>query len=324
MPQKSLFPEVEETKLLSSGNRLLKWNWVSVDPEDSRVIDNNELLEQRLSQRKQFVPTRLGAKSQEGESPMEEGEGFDGEENGFSTDDDYAPGEFRGGLEYTQLEGILEDPDDQSTLIKAAQPQYQEPVYDGPSPQELIDEANAQIDEMYAKAQEEIEALKANALEEARTQGYDQGYSEGMNAAQAQLQEQSRQLEEDYNRQVKELEPSFVKHITGIYEHIFHVQLSEYQTLVVQLLESCLQKTESSTAYILHVGVEDYPFVTMQKKSLMDIIGGRNATFDIIEDNTLRKNECMIETDGGIYDCSLDAQLKALKRELMTLAYQPE
>ena len=42
---------------------------------------------------------------------------------------------------------------------------------------------------------------------------------------------------------------------------------------------------------------------------------------EIIEDMTLKKNECMVETDGGIYDCSLDGQLEALRKELLLLSY---
>lgn len=36
---------------------------------------------------------------------------------------------------------------------------------------------------------------------------------------------------------------------------------------------------------------------------------------DIIEDMTLAKNECMIETDNGIFDCGLGTELSELKTE---------
>ena len=39
------------------------------------------------------------------------------------------------------------------------------------------------------------------------------------------------------------------------------------------------------------------------------------------EDVTLKKNQCLIETDGGIFDCSLGVELKELKKQLLLLSY---
>ena len=40
------------------------------------------------------------------------------------------------------------------------------------------------------------------------------------------------------------------------------------------------------------------------------------------EDATLEKNECMIETGNGVFDCSLGTQLEALNEELRLLSYE--
>lgn len=49
-----------------------------------------------------------------------------------------------------------------------------------------------------------------------------------------------------------------------------------------------------------------------------------NSNVEIIEDMTLAKNECMIETDSGIYDCGLGTQLEELRKKLMLLAWKKE
>ena len=41
-------------------------------------------------------------------------------------------------------------------------------------------------------------------------------------------------------------------------------------------------------------------------------------------DKTLEKNQCVIEMDNGIIDCSLDVQLEALKQDLKLLSIQKE
>ena len=46
-----------------------------------------------------------------------------------------------------------------------------------------------------------------------------------------------------------------------------------------------------------------------------------NVTVDVVEDLTLGRNECMIETEGGIFDCGLDTQLSELRKRLMLLSW---
>lgn len=300
---------MEETKLLFSSN-LLKGSWVQLQSDETRVINNNELIGKRLNGGETGGGSRSGAGAEEG--PAQE------------------PGVFYGGLHAAQLSpdelaGLVGDPDEGSAVIKAQEPELPpQPVYDGPSPEELIAEAQEEIGRMRAEAQQEIETLKAQAAEKGRAEGKDQGYRDGKAAAQTELETAKRQLDADYEKKLQEMEPEMVRQLAGIYEHIFHVELGAYQGLVMQLLESCMQKTEGSSNYIVHVGPDDYPFVSMQKNRLTEAMGNKNASLEVVEDATMKKNECMIEADGGIYDCSLDVQLEALRRQLILLSYEGE
>ncbi|MBO6133082.1 MAG: hypothetical protein J6P05_01975, partial [Lachnospiraceae bacterium] len=65
---------------------------------------------------------------------------------------------------------------------------------------------------------------------------------------------------------------------------------------------------------------DDYGFVSMQRKELLSgISGAENA--EIVEDISLKRNQCFIETGNGIFDCSLETQLSGLKRQLKLLSY---
>ena len=59
----------------------------------------------------------------------------------------------------------------------------------------------------------------------------------------------------------------------------------------------------------------------MQKKQLMASVAGINSNVEIIEDMTLARTECLIETDGGIFDCGLGTQLGELSKKLKLLSY---
>lgn len=136
------------------------------------------------------------------------------------------------------------------------------------------------------------------------------------------LKSKEEQLEREYQRKIDELEPQFVEALSGIYEHIFQVDLSEHRDIIIHLIASTIRKVEGSRDFIVRVSKEDYPYVNMQKKQLQVCVSVPNSTVEIIEDFTLSKNECMIETEGGIFDCGLGTELRELSAKLKLLSYE--
>lgn len=60
----------------------------------------------------------------------------------------------------------------------------------------------------------------------------------------------------------------------------------------------------------------------MQKKQIQEATGSTSVKVEIVEDFTLSKNDCIIETTGGIFDCGLGTQLEELNRKLKILSYE--
>lgn len=154
---------------------------------------------------------------------------------------------------------------------------------------------------------------------------------EGMSRAQAhegameqEYQEKARLLEEEYEQQIEMLEPNLVEAITGIYEHIFHVELSSYREILTGLISDVLHKLDGSRSFIIHVSKDDYAYVNMQKKQMLTGAVSESVSVDVVEDATVGRNECMIETENGIFDCGLGTQLSELKKRLRLLAWSRE
>ena len=61
---------------------------------------------------------------------------------------------------------------------------------------------------------------------------------------------------------------------------------------------------------------------SMEKKKLEAALSSPSATLELVEDTTLSHNECMIETEGGIFDCGLGTQMRELQKRLRLLAYE--
>lgn len=280
--------------MLSSPN-LYKYNQIVLKDSETRVIDSNERMAERIAELSKSLRESMGDENEE----------------------DFAE-DFTDGLQATQVSRLL---DDDSPVIK-------EPIYDGPSPEEIMEDARLQADSLIEEARREAEDLKSSAYEEGFASGQKAGYDKGVKEADElkeklnqEYQEKEESLSRFYQEKMRDIEPALVDALTGVYEHIFNVNFSDNKEVIVHLMRNALQQMEGGQEYLIHVSSEDFSFVSMQKASLIEAGGLVNANFDVIEDVTLNKNQCLIETENGIFDCSLGVELQELKKELLLLSY---
>ncbi|MCM1120327.1 MAG: FliH/SctL family protein [bacterium] len=276
--------------------------------EEKRIIDTNELAARRLEELMETMSRQ--ARSEE---PVE----------GFVQ-----------GLEATDVSALLDGADEGSTVLKAeASPeQSQKAEHDARILEDansqahtIVEDAKAHAGQLLLEAKEQAEELKRIATDEGRRNGYQEGKqkaeAEGEGLKQRLLAREA-QLEEEYQNALNQMEPQLVEAITDIYEHIFDVELHSYRDILVHLIASTLRKAEGNKDFLVHVSREDYSYVSMQKKQLQAILSGNGVSLEIVEDMTVEKDECMIETEGAIFDCGLGTQLEQLRRKLLLLAYR--
>lgn len=269
--------------------------------EDARVIDMNAILEKRLkeeAERRSRQPEHELVAAQDG---------------------------FAEGLNAEKVDVLLE-PDAEATSQQNASIQEQEQLN-----QEIEEARNelaslqAQLEQEKEQAQLEIDQMKAKAFEEANEQGYQEGYRKGLDSVQElqkQCEDERLQQEQEYQKKLEEMEPLMVDTLCDVYSHIFKVEAKEHKELVLKLLQDTLLKVDGTGSIIVHVAKEDYAYVQEQKAALLEEAGMQSGSVEIVSDAALARAQCMIETEGGVYDCSLDTELAELKRRLMLLAYQ--
>ena len=269
--------------------------------ESARVIDMNEILEQRLkeeAERRSRRPERELTAAQDG---------------------------FTEGLDAEKVDVLLE-PDAEAASTQNASIQEQEQLNrEIEAARNELAGLQAQIEQEKEQAQLEIEQMKAKTFEEANEQGYQEGYRKGMDSVQElqkQYEAERLQQEQEYQKRLQEMEPMMVDTLCDVYSHIFKVEAKEHKELVLKLLQDTLLKVDSTGSIIIHVAKEDYAYVQEQKAALLEEAGMQSGSVEIVSDATLARAQCMIETEGGVYDCSLDTELAELKRRLMLLAYQ--
>ncbi len=284
-------------------SNLFKAGFVSFDNSEKFIIDSNELANKKIEAFQEQEMRR--------------------NKNVFSSEDSYMEGdegEFVPGIDMDQISQLTED----QGMIEP----YPDPQFDMEAMQAEIDlklqQAQEQADAIIRDAQESAAAIVAKAQEEGHNQGYQDGYQEGVAAAEAlkaEIEQQRGELEAEYQQIVDGLEPEMVDVLTQIYEHVFDVELRDDKAIILHLLKSTLSRIEPGNDLIVHVSSDDYDDVIEEKDNLEACITSPSTTMEIIEDPLLKENECMIESDSGIFDCSLGVELSELSRKLKLLSF---
>lgn len=314
-------------------SNLLKMGFTSVQDTEARVIDTNDLVAKRI----EALMQKMAQEMAEEEMAEDEESSADG---------------FSAGLSAELVEGLLLDEESeegsQSNVIKA-----------GPTPEELEEQRLAeqsaqkekQRDELLAETKGAADMLLADALQKARTeaerikvearveieaerqealaQAREQGYAEGYQQAQAEFEARQQELEawaQGLQAQMEDilsdLEPRMVEAIGDAYEYIIGAELSGYRDVLIYMIASAVRKIESSKEFVIHVSEEDHPYVSMERKQLEAALSTPGATIEIVPDDALNRNECRIETESGVFDCGLEAQMSELKKKLKLLSYE--
>ena len=261
--------------------------WLPMAPQEqeARVIDTNELVAEKIE-------AILAAEKEIHREADEDG--------------------FVRGLEAETVEMLLEEE------IKTPEELAEEA-------EQLVEDARREADEIVAAAQERAESVRNMAYEQGQKSGYEDGYHKAMVEAEEmkeQLREEARNLEVDYNQRLEEIEPLLLDKILEILDGALAIDLSEDKEILLHLLKKNLGQVESSESFFIRASSEDIEQLRKNRDLLLKGLSP-DKRLDFIEDASYTSGMCQLETDGGVFDCSITTQFDALKKSLRLLALNP-
>lgn len=186
----------------------------------------------------------------------------------------------------------------------------------------IIEEARLQAEQIIADANKNADA----AFEEAKQNGYYEGNEkaqEEMNIKQAQLEvefdNKRKELEQEYNNLKESIELELVEVITDVFRKVTGVVAEDNQEIILHLINDVMHNADGSRDYVIKVSPDDYKFLVNNQGKIYCAMS-REVNIDIVEDATLERNQCMIETNTGIFNCSLDIELNNLIKNIKLLS----
>jgi flagellar assembly protein FliH len=187
---------------------------------------------------------------------------------------------------------------------------------------EMIANAREEADAIIAEAQEQAEALKSHYEEEGKKVGYQEGLADAMNefnAKKDELEVERQNLQAQFEEKERTMESELVDVITEVMERFFLIQFGNKKDLLLHLIDNALINIENSREFLIKVNDENFDFLNQYKSQLQEKVGN-DLQLDIIRDPVLDIHQCLIETDGGVFDCSLDVELDNLVKDLKSLS----
>ncbi len=202
-----------------------------------------------------------------------------------------------------------------------------------PKKEIIIAEAQAEADAIVEQANVDAAAIIAAAQAEAqhlKEQAYNEGLAEGMakaNADAASLAEKKQQeyqaLEQElyatYRAKEEQMEPELVDTILKIFADFTGAIALDKKDMILTLVNNVMSGGDMGSNFIIRACDEDAAYLREHKD---DIVGSirKDVHIEIVSDMSMKKNQCLIDTDMGIFDCSLDVQLENLITDLKILS----
>lgn len=268
----------------------------SVINKDERVIDYNDLIKKKIQAIMESKHNEMDA---------------DGFINGLHAD---------------VVEELISDDDTADALTEYAAMGEQQAAASlentNAEAERIIEEARLQAEQIIADANKNADA----AFEEAKQNGYYEGNEkaqEEMNIKQAQLEAEfdnkRKELEQEYNNLKESIEPELVEVITDVFRKVTGVVAEDNQEIILHLINDVMHNADGSRDYVIKVSPDDYKFLVNNQGKIYCAMS-REVNIDIVEDATLERNQCMIETNTGIFNCSLDIELNNLIKNIKLLS----
>jgi flagellar assembly protein FliH len=186
----------------------------------------------------------------------------------------------------------------------------------------MMEDAHADAKLILEQAKKEAEKLKNDAYATAQKNGYEEGLSQAkleLLKIKTEYDDKTKNLQKEYEKMAQDMEPKMAEIIGYLVEKVTGIMIEDKEDVIMFLINRAFKNVDKSDEYTIKVSKDDYDYVSSRRTLILEAIG-RDVEIFVTEDPTLKKNQCLIETDLRVIDCSLDVQLNNLILDIKLLS----
>ncbi|MDR2404120.1 MAG: flagellar assembly protein FliH [Spirochaetaceae bacterium] len=186
----------------------------------------------------------------------------------------------------------------------------------------IIAEARVKAEEIGAGAQAAFDAGRAEAIEQGRLAGREEGFNEGKAEADRLIERIHRVLERAQNKReeiLAETEQQIIDLVLLITRKVVKIISENQRDVVISNIVQALRKVKGRGAIFIRVNLADLKLSTEHTKNFIQLAEGA-GNIQIVEDSTVDPGGCIIETDFGEIDARISSQLAELETRILAMS----
>ena len=187
---------------------------------------------------------------------------------------------------------------------------------------EITKSALEKHDSMIKAASERVESIEKDAYEKGYAEGTEKGYASGRTEVERLIEKVHQVLStaiEKRNQIIEESETQLINLVLLISQKVIKVISENQKNVVINNVIQALRKLKTRGEVIVRVNLEDVKLTTEHIKDFMRMVDNiRSIT--VLEDSTVDRGGCIIETDFGEIDARISSQLNEIRDKILELA----
>ncbi|MDR0465531.1 MAG: flagellar assembly protein FliH [Treponema sp.] len=188
--------------------------------------------------------------------------------------------------------------------------------------QRIMVEAQSKIYQLEVETRKTLETERADALEQGRQEGKQEGYADGKTEADRLVERAQIVLERAQDKRgdiLLETEKEIVDLVLLISRKIIKVITENQRDVIIANVIEALRKVKAKGSVIIRLNLADVELVTEHKQDFINQIESVN-TIHVMEDSSVDKGGCIIETDFGEIDARISSQLAELENRILEIS----
>lgn len=187
---------------------------------------------------------------------------------------------------------------------------------------DIIAKAKAEAAKILADAHDEEQKIKSEASEQGYKNGYNEGCASGEEEMNRLIERLHKMIEAVMLRReeiLKETEQQIVELVILMTRKVVKIISETQKTTIMSNVLAALKKVRTRGEVTLHVNVEDLKLTTANVSEFIKRVENVDG-IKVVEDSTVEKGGCIVETDFGAIDARISSQLSELEDKIMEIS----
>jgi flagellar assembly protein FliH len=186
----------------------------------------------------------------------------------------------------------------------------------------IITEAETRLKELEAEALSRIDAVQKEATKKGFDQGREDGYKEGHNEVERLTHRLHVVIEKAMEKRgeiLDQTESQIIELVLLIAKKVVKVISENQKNVVISNIAQALRKLKTKSDVIIKVNLADLQLTTEHTRDFIEM--AENAKrLTVMEDTTVDRGGCVIETDFGEIDARIASQLHELEEKILDIS----